>query len=1847
MENPGADKIVWNGDKDMYNNGIKGKIKTGLKKFLIRGYIDTVLIFAAMFIMGGLLAASAYAQSDQSPGSFGQSDPFSPEISQDEMGINQAPMLTRLDTDRSGPQEIGTSINWIADARDPENDPLFYMFQLNGPSTGGVWQTVKDWSQANTWTWDTASLNAGSYQIRVRVRDQMHTGPADIPDERVSTYQLTMQQAPVETQPAPAETPSATSSVGQNFIPQEAPLGQPVPEVPQQVPETIPETIPGSIASQIPEGIVSQAVSPVETETANQVPTIKSLTSVPSTPQESGVIVAWSAEASDLEGDIIQFRFFVDDLPVTDWQLSNQWTMDTSAYTIGTHSVEVKVREDINNLEGDNSKKSSFVITKPNELPVITEFASDKASPQESGTIVTWTARAADADNDQVLFRFFLNGLPVTDWTPNNRWAWTATEGEAQVEVQVRDGKHAGAEGFDDSRSETFVINAPNQKPAIVNFSSDKLSPQEIGSPIVWTVDVSDVENDPILYKFFLNGQPVSEWQSLGQWVWETTQADLGDNEVEVRIIDGKHAGQEGFDDRKSSKFTIIAPKVEEVAPKTEEEPAALQVAPEIIVPARLNESPSIISLTADKASPQIVGTVITWTTNANDPESDPINYRFLVNDTPETDWQSENQWSWTAMNPGASQIAVQVMDDQHAGPEGVNGNKSAVFTINAPIHEEVLPRIIPETETVPESIPEVVPARLNESPSIISLTADKASPQIVGTVITWTANANDPESDPISYRFLLNDTPETNWQSENQWSWTAMNPGASQITVQVMDDQHAGPEGVNGNKSAVFTINAPAPEEVLPRIIPEAKPDEETQAPNLTVPATVTNLTIPAENATEPEVIAPENAPESVIPPAAENITTPVGPENATNVEVPANETQIAAAVPVAENQTPILNSLSPNVISPQIPGVTVIWTANATDADQDPLLFRFFLTGPATNGAWEPKTGWSASNTWTWTTSSIDSGENQIRAQVRDGKHASEDGFDSELSGYFTLSEPSRNVSGRVFDDKNGNGRLENGEPLAGWTIQLIKPDNSQIATITKDDGSYIFEQLKPESYTISEALPSGWRSINPESGSYTVNLIEGDAANRDFANRLTSFGIAGMKFNDLNGNGVNDGEPGMEGWTIQLSQNGRVVNTTVTGRDGTYRFENLVLGSYLISEVEKSGWIRTSPGEGSHSVELKDSDLTGMDFGNHGSWAISGTGFSDANGNGARDGDEVGQAGWTIQLSQNGNIINATTTGQDGSYSFKNLAPGKYSVSEIVMEGWTRTLPKAESYDVELKDSDVSGMDFGNKGGLTISGVKFYDANENGVQDSDEPSIPGQPVTLVLNGNLIANVTSGEDGSYTFSNLVPGTYEVDDPITVSVSVTSVVVAPIPIIGTSSISGVKFNDLNGNGVKDSGEPGIANWDMALTFVGHAGHPVRDIIIAKTKTDANGAYSFRRLFPGIYKVSEFSQLGWTPTTAPELTVTLPGSKSNQNFGNRLVTQPNKASVWGVKFNDINGNGINNGEPGLSGWTIKLKNITTDVELTTTTNANGWYSFTNLNPGSYQVSEVVQSGWTPIAPAGGIHAPFDLVANDNKEKSFANRNNNLPPTILTLTSDPSSPRTAGRSIEFRATATDPENDPLQYRFVVKGPAPSNQVRDDTGYTGRDSWTWSTIGYVPGDYQVEVWVRDGRHSDQNGFDAKKSIAYKLTSANRPPRVEALFSDRPIPQYVGSWIRWTAIASDPEGDPLQYKFYLRGPSTNGFWIDQTGWGRNNRWTWRTNPLDIGNSEVLVAVRDGKHAGPGGSDDYEIARYIIIGLNEPPIITDFGTRVGSPQPIGATVGGLPGPLIVRETFCSSGTG
>ncbi|OYV11436.1 MAG: Cna B domain-containing protein, partial [Methanosaeta sp. ASM2] len=925
------------------------------------------------------------------------------------------------------------------------------------------------------------------------------------------------------------------------------------------------------------------------------------------------------------------------------------------------------------------------------------------------------------------------------------------------------------------------------------------------------------------------------------------------------------------------------------------------------------NQPPTVTELESDKSSPQEVGSTIKWTARAEDPEKEPLSYLFQVKG-PYTqgawrtmaDWSSDKSFIWDtgSYSAGDYEIRVQVADQSMGEAE-----KIAYFRLDetepspqvnvVPVEEETFvpnPVVSPYPEQTsnpdqtPYQEPTIVPqeqAPQNQPPTLSSLLPDKESPQQTGSTVAWTASAEDLEGDPISYRFLLNGTPVSDWQTEGQWIWTAGEPGTSTVTVQAKDSQHDGPQGESGNLSRDFTITSPAPvmaEEEAP-LAAENETENETgreQPLNETGPVPFVPPVL-AENITTQQ---PENetnatnetglltpSPETVEP-EEENLTTPVTAENVTAVE-PANETEAAKVEPVAANQTPVLNSLTADLSSPQIPGSSITWTADASDAENDSLSYRFYLSGPATGGEWQVAADWSASNSWIQKTTTSDAGENQVKVQIRDGKHAAEDGYDSEATALFTINEQLLNISGTAYQDKNGNIILDDGEALSGWTIKLTLPDGSELSALTGADGAYRFQQLKAGSYKVGPEIPSGW-SVEPASGSYDVDLQGADVSDRNFVGKLSAFSISGMKYNDLDGNGVKDGEPGMEGWTIKLSgttlDNQAVEKEVATAADGSYKFESLSPGTYAVSEVEQFGWKKTAPAEGTYTVSLSDADVSDKDFGNHGSWSISGSVFLDSNGNGAKDADEAAQAGWSVQLSRDGAVINATTTGQDGTYAFKNLAPGQYTISQAAQEGWKISLPAEGSYSVDLANADVVGKDFGITGDLTISGQKYYDINGNGAQDADEPGIPGGDVSLVLDGKVVANTTTDDNGVYTFDNILPGTYTINDPVpsglvlttpsTVTVTPTGSTVAKanFGLVGMNAISGMKFNDKNGNGAKDAGE-GESGWDIVLTGNTWFGKPLQP---RTTTTAPDGSYKFDKLIPGSYKVSETSRTGWT-----------------------------------------------------------------------------------------------------------------------------------------------------------------------------------------------------------------------------------------------------------------------------------------------------------------------------------------------------------------------------------------------
>ena len=122
------------------------------------------------------------------------------------------------------------------------------------------------------------------------------------------------------------------------------------------------------------------------------------------------------------------------------------------------------------------------------------------------------------------------------------------------------------------------------------------------------------------------------------------------------------------------------------------------------------------------------------------------------------------------------------------------------------------------------------------------------------------------------------------------------------------------------------------------------------------------------------------------------------------------------------------------------------------------------------------------------------------------------------------------------------------------------------------------------------------------------------------------------------------------------------------------------------------------------------------------------------------------------------------------------------------------------------------------------------------------------PGQTVPLVLS---FVPATSANPQSLTVQASVSTT---TPEITLSNNSVSGVITIPNQVPSGSISGRVWYDTNHNRIFDPGESGRANWNVDLMQDG--------VVIASTKTDATGQYSFTQLDNGIYSVRFMPRIG-------------------------------------------------------------------------------------------------------------------------------------------------------------------------------------------------------------------------------------------------------------------------------------------------------------------------------------------------------------------------------------------------
>jgi hypothetical protein len=267
--------------------------------------------------------------------------------------------------------------------------------------------------------------------------------------------------------------------------------------------------------------------------------------------------------------------------------------------------------------------------------------------------------------------------------------------------------------------------------------------------------------------------------------------------------------------------------------------------------------------------------------------------------------------------------------------------------------------------------------------------------------------------------------------------------------------------------------------------------------------------------------------------------------------------------------------------------------------------------------------------------------------------------------------------------------------------------------------------------------------------------------------------------------------------------------------------------------------------------------------------------------------------------------------------------------------------------------------------------------------------------------------------------------------------------------------ISGMKINDKNRNGNQDEGEEYLVGWVIELKNQA-------DELLATATTTLNG-YQFTGREAGTYKVCEVMQSGWENTSPLCVKVTL--TEQNMSQGPDFFNyQPGSLTIY--KYNDLNGNGARDeGETFLSGWEVFISAQHYQYEgPERITDSDGKFVFSNLIAGTYNVCEVMQSGWNNTQPGypafewtEGMYVVCDeqVVLSEGEDKDFYFGNRQTPQPTGKIFAFKYNDLNGNGYHDFMSDIPGTENEPYLGGWTVT--ISGNSINDScvTGDSGED------------------------------------------------------------------------------------------------------------------------------------------------------------------------------------------------
>ena len=592
-------------------------------------------------------------------------------------------------------------------------------------------------------------------------------------------------------------------------------------------------------------------------------------------------------------------------------------------------------------------------------------------------------------------------------------------------------------------------------------------------------------------------------------------------------------------------------------------------------------------------------------------------------------------------------------------------------------------------------------------------------------------------------------------------------------------------------------------------------------------------------------------------------------------------------------------------------------------------------------------------------------------------------------------TLKDKDGNVVGTTATDDDGYYWFQNLTEKAQYTLEFIKPDGYTWTIRNSGSDDAIDSDIDPATSKISFTAPTWVQGTSKNLGGH--NVADDPTLDAGLVVPIPQVSVGDYVWKDLDKDGIQDsGEPGIQGVVLTIKDEtgqpvkdvaGNTVGPVTTDANGYYLFPALPIDhTYTVtidqaaSATALTGLAPTLANQGGDTA--KDSstgsatsvpmtidgqqDLT-LDFGFiDAPVSIGDYLWWDANRDGLQDSNELPVKGVVVVLKDASGVIKGTmTTGDDGFYWFTDLVGGQnYTLYFTPPTGSTWTLQNASNDSTNNPATDKTDSDVNPADGTIAFTAPTTGSNGSGAPDkTDNPTLDGGLVkyNLTLAKSLVTTgpFVPGQDVTY---KLVPHN---DGPVAALAGWSVTDILP---------TGLTFKSIAGTDY-DCVDATVTCTAKSALAAGADGNEIT--VIATINDGFNGtAHNVAYVAPFKDDVAETN-----PLVKPDGTTDT--SKTETDNDAQADLKVDVVSIGDYVWWDVNRNGQQDaGEPVVSGVVVNLLDPVTLLPVkTTTTDANGYYYFNNLQPNAQYIVEFVKPTGTSLTTQTAANVPTSADSN--------------------------------------------------------------------------------------------------------------------------------------------------------------------------------------------------------------------------------------------------------------------------